>query len=35
MKARKKLDYLKARQKDWENNLAKRGGYTKPRSQKK
>lgn len=34
MKHKKKMAILAARQKDWETNLAKRGGYTKPGSQK-
>ena len=35
MKYKKKINYLNARIKDWEVNLSKRGGYTKPGSQKK
>jgi hypothetical protein len=35
MKARKRRAYLQARIKDYETNLMKRGGYTKPGSQKK
>ena len=35
MKAKKRLDYLNARIKDYESNLAKKDGYTKPGSQKK